>query len=115
WSGDASALLYLPFAMREAPHTGDSLRVGASMQLQLRDAIAARLGLLARLQGSGELSHGVDDLNSGGFVAYLAPEVSARPLRDVVASIGLAIPVVQLWLGEHREASTLHVRVAVDL
>jgi hypothetical protein len=115
WSGEASALVALPLALRDAPHTGDSLRFGGSMQLQLRDALAARLGLRARVDSSGEISTGVVDLNSGGFVAYVAPEISARPMTDVVASIGLTIPVVQLWLGAHRESSTLGVRVAVDL
>lgn len=115
WSGEASALLYLPFALRDAPHTGDSLRFGGSMQLQLRDAIAARVGVRARVDGSGEASTGVVDVNSGGFVAYVTPEISARPMSDVVVSLGLAIPVAQLWLGAHRETSTLSARVAVDL
>jgi hypothetical protein len=115
WSGEAGALVYLPFAMRDGPHTGDSLRFGGSMQLQLRDRVAARFGVHARVDGSGELSSGIVDLNSGGFVAYVAPEISARPMTDVVASIGLAIPVAQIWLGAHRESSTLSLRVAIDL
>lgn len=114
WSGVATAALYLPFSVREQPHPGDSLRATAWLQLQPTRAFASRLGVSARVDGSGELTRGVADLNSGGFVGYVTSEILLAPATDFVLAVGAAFPVAQSLLGAHHEAPIASVRAAYD-
>jgi hypothetical protein len=113
-STQLSAVLVLPFSVREAPHAGDSLRASAWLQVQPVQTIATRFGVRARVDGTGELSPGVPDLNSGGFAGYVASDIVVSPAEDVVVSVGGAFPVVQAWLGEHRETAIASAQVAYD-
>jgi len=113
-TGRVDAALFLPFAVRSAPHAGDSLRAGAWVQAQPAEVLAARVGARARLESTGELSTGVPDVDSGGLVGYVTSELLVRPSSDVVVSAGAAFPVVQAWLGVHRETAVASADVAVD-
>lgn len=116
WSADASAALALPFAVRDdAPHAGDSLRVGANVQLQPSSSpVAPRLGVAARLDGGGERRPDVADPDSGGAVAYLAPGFVVSPARDLVVSATAYAPALQAFAGRHREATTFALALAYD-
>lgn len=113
-SGQASVAAYLPFAVRDQPHPGDSLRAAAWAQVQAAPALATRLGLSARLDTTGELSKTVADLNSGGFVGYVTADVVVSPATDLVVAVGAAFPAVQVFLGTHRESTIAGVRAAYD-
>jgi hypothetical protein len=113
-TGQASAALYLPFAVRDAPHAGDSFHAAAWMQVQAVPWLATRLGLRAQVDSTGELAPGVADLNSGGFLGYVTTDAIASPWSDVVLSVGASFPVVQALLGEHRESTVASAQVAYD-
>lgn len=113
-TGEGSAVLYLPFAVRDAPHTGDSLRATAWMQLQATPWMAARVGVRAQVDATGELAPNVADLNSGGFIGYVTADAILGAWKDLVISVGAAFPVVQALMGEHRESTIAAAHVAYD-
>jgi hypothetical protein len=115
WSYDASATLVMPFAVRDAPHAGDSLRVSAGAQLQPVGAIATRLGVAARVDGGGERAPDVRDPDSGGAVAYLTPAIVLSPVSDLVLSATAYVPALQAFAGAHHESTIFALSAAYDL
>jgi hypothetical protein len=113
-SMQVSAILALPFSVRDAPHAGDSFRTSAWMQVQPTTRVATRFGVRTRIDSTGELSPGVPDLDSGGFAGYVTSDVVMSPADDVVVSVGAAFPVVQAWLGMHRETAIASAQIAYD-
>ena len=113
-SGQASALVYLPFSVRDGPHAGDSLRLTAFTQVQATMAVATRFGVKVRIDGTGELAPGIADLNSGGLAGYVTSDLLLRPTPDLVISFGGAFPVVQAFLGTHRETAIANVQVGIE-
>src|SRR6202042_2123642 len=83
WSFYASAVVLLPFAVRAGPHASDSFKTAASVQRQIGRLFASRLGVDTRLDGTCE-AYGKPDPNSGGFVAYLSPELVLSPVTDLI-------------------------------
>jgi hypothetical protein len=109
-----SAVVALPFSVRDAPHAGDSLRTSAWVQAQPARSLATRFGVRTRLDSTGEIAPNAPDLNSGGFVGYVTSDIVVSPAEDVVVSVGAAFPVLQAWLGEHRETAIASAQVAYD-
>ncbi len=109
-----SAVVALPFSVRDAPHAGDSFRTSAWLQTQPARSFAARFGVRTRLDSTGEIAPGNPDLDSGGFAGYVTSDLVFSPAEDVVVSVGAAFPVIQAWLGEHRETAIGSAQLAYD-
>ncbi len=103
WSFQSSTMILMPFAVRDAPHTGDSLRATTTVQLQPTRAFAARLGALGRVDGAGEYGES-DDPSSGGALGYVSTEIVVSPAEDLVLTAGAFFPALQALRGTHREA-----------
>ncbi|MFO0757220.1 MAG: hypothetical protein U0359_12065 [Byssovorax sp.] len=110
----ASAAIYLPFAVREGPHGGDSLRSSFAAQLQPMRVFAARLGVDTRLDTSADRD-GKPDPDTGGFIGYLKPELVLSPVTDLVFQVSATFPVIQALHGNHHEGSILALGVSYDL
>jgi hypothetical protein len=113
WSFYTSAVVYLPFAVRDGPHASDSFKTSASVQRQIGRVFASRLGVDTRLDGSCE-AYGKPDPNSGGFVAYLSPEMVVSPVTDLLLIAGVRVPAVQAFHGYHHEATIAGLGVTYD-
>ncbi len=109
------ASLWLPFAVREAPHAGESLRANLGAQWQPIRTLAVRAGAFARLDAAGTLSGDVDDPNSGGLVGYAAGSVVVTPVTDFTVEAGVLYPALQLLRGEHHEGAVAALTLGVDL
>ncbi len=96
----ATASLLLPVSVRAGPHPGDSLRTALTVQLQPGRVFAARLSANGRADAAGDVDEQIDK-RSGGASLFVAPELVASPLVDLVVSVGAAFPVVQATRG-HR-------------
>ncbi len=114
WSTYVSASLYLPFSVRDGPHSSDSARVAAHLQYQIDPHVGGRLGVFGRLDASGQLSSTADDPNSGGFVGYLTGDVVVSLAPDLVLTAGVLMPVVQALRGVHHESAIAAVTAAYD-
>ncbi len=113
WSVSASVTVLLPFPVLPAAHASDSFRSSASVQRQVGQKFAARLGLDTRLDGSGELN-GQPDPNSGGFIAYLSPGLVLSPVTDLLLSVGAYFPFAQVLQGYHHEDAIAALGVTYD-
>lgn len=105
--------LLMPFSVREGPHPGDSLRLSSTLQIQPMKAFAARLGAHGRLDGAGDIDDRIDK-RSGGASVFLAPELVASPMNDLVVSVGAAFPVVQETRGHRATAPIALVGIGYD-
>ena len=114
WSLASFAALLMPFSVREGPHTGDSLRVGTTLQLQPTARFATRLGTTARFDATGDVD-GETDLRSGGSVLYVTPEIVASPIGDVVISAGASFPTVQALRGYRVASPVAMIGIGIDL
>ncbi len=112
------ASLWLPFAVREGPHAGESLRANVGAQWQPLRTLAMRAGTFARLDAAGTLvttGGDADDPNSGGLVGYAAGSVVVTPVTDFTVEAGVLYPALQLLRGEHREGAIAALTLGVDL
>lgn len=114
WSLGTFATLLMPFSVRDGPHPGDSLRAGATFQLQPTSRFAARIGTTGRLDASGDID-GVVDKSSGGLVLYVTPELVVSPMADVVVSVGASFPAVQALRGYRVVSPVAMLGIGVDL
>jgi hypothetical protein len=113
WSVDTSAEVLLPFAVRDDPHPGRSLRGAVVAQVQPTKAVAARLG--AQLRWDGEGAVGVrSEPRSGGVALYVTPEIVLRPVGDLVLSVGAAFPAAQELRGYRVTAPVALATLSVD-
>ncbi len=94
WSLYASAAFYMPFAVREGPHSSDSLRSSITGQRQLSSAVATRLGFSTRLDAAGERDRQPDP-TSGGLMGFVSAELVLSPVTDWVLLAGAYFPAVQ--------------------
>ncbi len=113
WSLYSSAAFFLPFAVRAGPHASESFKTSLSVQRQIGRVFASRIGIDTRLDGSCE-AYGKPDPNSGGFVAYLSPEVVVSPVADLLLVAGVRAPFGQALHGYHREAAIAGLGVTYD-
>ena len=93
----------IPLPVKQAPHRGPTVGLGANGQWQPHPRFGARLGTNLRYELEGANETGRGDGISGGFVAYLSPEVALRPTLDVTWTVGVFAPVVQALAGGQRE------------
>lgn len=105
----------LPVPVRQAPHRGATLGVGASGQWQPHPRFGARLGTNARYELEGADETGRGDGLSGGFVTYVSPEVALRPTLDVTWTVGVFAPVVQALAAGQRENVVFATSVSWDI
>jgi hypothetical protein len=113
WSLYASASFYLPFVVREGPHSSDSLRAAVTGQRQLGRAVATRVGFSTRLDAAGEVN-GQPDPSSGGLMGFVSTELVLSPVTDWVFLAGGYFPAVQALRGGHREGSILALGATYD-
>ncbi|MBX3220126.1 MAG: hypothetical protein KF795_06365 [Labilithrix sp.] len=108
-----SASFLMPVSVRDGPHPGDSLRASATAQLQPHPKFATRASVHGRLDSAGDVDDQVDP-RSGGASVFLAPELVASPLADLVVSVGAAFPVVQETRGHRVTAPIALVGIGLD-
>jgi hypothetical protein len=113
WSAWAGASVLFPISVRSGSHPGDSLRGSFTMQLQPARALATRLGLHGRLDGTGELDEEVVK-RSGGASVHVAPEIVMSPTDDMVVSVGASFPLAQEMRGYRATAPVLLASVGLD-
>lgn len=113
WSFYASAAFYMPFAVREGPHSSDSLRAVTTLQRQLGESVASRVGLSSRIDAAGERD-GQPDPSSGGFVGFVSTEIVLSPAADWVLLAGAYFPALQALRGGHREGTILALGATYD-
>ena len=105
----------LPLPVREAPHRGAMVGLGASVQWQPHVRFAARLGTSARLELEGADARGRGDGLSGGFFGYLSPELVVRPTASTTLTAGVYAPIVQITRGGQFESAVFATRLAFEL
>lgn len=109
-----SASLLMPVSVRGGPHPGDSLRASATAQLQPHRLLAGRASVHGRLDSAGDVDDRVDP-RSGGASVFLASELVASPVDDLVVSVGAAFPLVQETRGHRVTAPIALVGIGLDL
>jgi hypothetical protein len=114
WGFSASASFYMPIAVREAPHQGDSIRSTLVFEVTPTRWFAGRLGIATRFEPSAELRPGVTDPNSGGLVGSTIVEIVVRPTRSLSLSGAVYSPVVQLLRGDQRLGNTFSTTVSTS-
>lgn len=115
WTLTGIGQLLLPFAVRDAPHTGDSLRLAGSAERLLTSWFSTRGSLSLRLETGGSLSGDAPDPNSGGAVLYVTTEALFHPAGRLSGVLGASFPVVQGWFGRRHETPVLAASVLVRL
>lgn len=105
----------LPLPVREAPHRGAVVGVGASVQWQPHVRFAARLVTSARLELEGADARGRGDGLSGGFFGYLSPELIVRPTTSTTLTAGVYAPILQITRGGQFESAVFATRLAFEL
>lgn len=105
----------LPLPVREAPHRGAVVALGASVQWQPHVRFAARLGTSARLELEGADAQGRGDGLSGGFFGYVSPELVVRPTLSTTLTAGLYAPIVQSTRGGQFESAIFATRFSFEL
>jgi len=103
----------MPVSVRPGPHPGDSLRISSSFQVQPTRAFAARVGLHGRLDSAGDIDDKIDK-RSGGASVFVAPELVASPVGDLIVSLGAAFPLVQETRGHRVTAPIALVGIGYD-
>jgi hypothetical protein len=102
WGFDTSLALYLPIAVRDAPHAGESVRGTFTFELRPLRHVLARTGLGSRYDPSGELAPDVSDPNSGGLVGTVNEELAIGPFAGWEMRGGIVAPVLHVLHGDQR-------------
>ncbi len=115
WTLTGIGQILLPFAVRDAPHTGDSIRLAGTAERELSSWFSTRMSLSLRLETGGTLAGEVPDPSSGGAVLYAGTEAVFRPTARLWGVVGASFPVVQGWFGRRHETPVIAVSVLVRL
>lgn len=115
WTFSGAGQVLLPFAVRDAPHQGDSVRIAGGIERRLTDQVATRVTLTLRAETGGRLEADAPDPDSGGAVLYVTTEAVLRPAPRVSGSVGVSFPAVQGWLGVRRESPVAALSLALSL
>jgi hypothetical protein len=110
WS---SVSLLMPVSVRPGPHPGDSLRASVTTQIQPTRTFAMRASVNGRLDAAGDID-GQVDAHSGGASVFVAPELVASPIGDLVVSAGAAFPLIQETRGHRVTAPIALVGIGWD-
>ena len=93
---------------------GPALLTSITGQVQPFEVLAFRLGLDTRLDGPALIGDEVDE-DTGGFIAFVSPEIVLSPYMDWVMRVALRVPVFDRLRGERDEGLMVTVGVAHDL
>jgi hypothetical protein len=113
WSAYASSQLLVPGTGTAGDRAARSLRTTLAGQRHLGSMLAARLALDTRLDGKGREA-GLPDPNSGGFIAFAAPELLVSPVTDLSLSVWIKIAVLNRLDGRHEEPFLAGLSAAYD-
>lgn len=114
WSLYGSATGSTPLHSREGFRASPSLRTTLALQYQLATAVAGRLGIDTRLDGKAQ-EGGVVSRDSGGFIAFLSPELAVSVSDDLLVFAFARLPIVNALSGFHREGAFFGAGLAYDL
>lgn len=113
WSAYTRVRLLVPtegFGARQGP----AAVVSGHGQYQPVGWLGLRLGADARASAIA-YEGGALDLTSGGFIAYVRPEVVVMPATDAIVRLALHWPVVDALRGAHDEGPMVTAGVVYDL
>jgi hypothetical protein len=113
WSAYASAQVLWTRPGTAGNRASRSLRNTVAMQRHLGPVVAGRLVMDTRLDG-GARENGARDPNSGGFVAFLGPELIVSPLMDLSLSAWVKVAALNRLSGHHQEPFLAGLSVAYD-
>lgn len=109
----ASATVYVPTEGFAEIRGGTALRSSLTAQYDFSSVIGARLSLDSRLEDRTEM-HGEVEPDTGGFIAYVSPELVVSPLTDLILRAVVRIPVIDALYGAHDEGPMFLVGAAHD-
>jgi hypothetical protein len=113
WSAYAGAHVVWPGPGTSESRASRSLRGTVAGQRHLGAAVAARLALDTRLDGHAREGGGPDP-NSGGFIAFVGPELLVSPVVDLSLSGWVKVSVLNRLSGQHREPFLAGLALAYD-
>lgn len=114
WSLFVSEMLFIPTRGSHQLRAGTAWRGTYTAQYQAHEVVAARVSIETRL----EARTTVNDQNvvdTGGFIAHLAPGVVFSPLDDLVVQLAVHIPTINALYGNHDEGPVFELGAALDL
>jgi hypothetical protein len=114
WAFYGSILASAPLRSTAAFRASTSLRGTTAVQYQWTSAIALRLGLDTRIDGK-SFENATPERDSGGFVAFVSPEVLLNPTADLVFFGAIRYPVASSLQGFHDEGPVASLGVGYDL
>jgi hypothetical protein len=114
WSLYLSELGYLATESRAGWTLGSSWRGTHTVQYQLVRELAFRLGLNTRWERRIELADGTKERDSGGFILFTVPGVLYSPVMDLVLSLDVHVPTLNLLKGTHEEGPMFALGAAYD-
>jgi len=114
WSAYASITAVLPTGSRAGIEPGRSLLGTVAGQYQIDTAWAARLAVDTRLDQRSRNRDMGDEPDSGGFIAFVSPELVYSPAMDLVVSASLRVPAVNRLTGFHDEGVVAQTAVTYD-
>lgn len=110
WALFLSATVSLPQAPRYDDAPGPSMRASAAVQHRLDRHFTLRGGLDVRLDAPSIIA-GQSDPRTDRFVLFASPDLLWSPLSDLVLSLGLRVPLVQV--SEERRTEGLYTIVSL--
>lgn len=108
-----SATGYLTTSGREESRASRSLRVSATLQRQWGPMVATRLGVDGRLD-SKAIEGKAEEEDSGGFIAFVTPELLLSPSPDWLIWLSARVPMVNALSGSHHEGPVVSLGLARD-
>jgi hypothetical protein len=114
WSAYVSATVVLPTDSRAGIEPGRSLLGTAAGQYQIDVDWAARLGVDTRVDQRSHNQGSGDEPDSGGFIAFLSPELVFSPTTDLIVSASVRVPVVNRLSGFHDEGLIAQTAITYD-
>ena len=114
WSFYASALGGWPLAGDAPDRPGASVRSTVVGQYQVLPALALRTGADLRASLRDE-ENGESERDSGGFIGFALVEAVGAVWTDVLVSLAVRVPAVDVLHGHHDEGVVLNLGLVVDL
>jgi hypothetical protein len=113
WSLFASANFGLPTGRPSDYRASASLRTSVAFQAQAASWLAFRANVDTRADFKA-IAGGVNERDSGGFIAFAGPEVILMPWMDLSFFGAFRYPVVSALRGFHREGLIINAGAAYD-
>ncbi len=109
----ASSTLYLPTTGHDQLRGGLSVRSSVAGQYDLFDELALRLSFDTRAERASTIAGEIEP-DSGGFIAYVSPEVVYSPMMDLMLRAVVRLPAIDALIGEHDEGPMFVLGAAYD-